>query len=284
MEIIALQDIKKNMSGLLIDLKDQYGPTTVSFLLRTKQSTLSRIIDEKEYPIDDISGLGKSGNFNLGTVFYFGVDSECVIRFINNEKEIFPSRYKKAAFTKRRVTQNLLKALEKIYGPQMVQSALSTMQTTPDTFADHNLEQTISTIFNSDLLAFLEQEQCIKDMAGLGAVAAHEYAGSPFGDSFLQMSYKDIFAKLGEEIFNHVEKSHRYRITKLTSSCAIIEKTLSEEMKEILKVTSYSNYQMSQYIGGCAAGIPMLAGKRPASIQVTKFAGAGALCEYTLEF
>ncbi len=276
--------ITKNISTIFKRLSDDYSARQLKSMFGITNTEFENLIKGKDSSIDRLASIGRSANFSLITVLYGEIDPNCVIDKIKGRKNIIPQKYMKGAYTTRRVTRNILIACQQAFGTEVVEHMLLSLQTTPDNFTENKLDEFISTTFNADLLSILAKNKLPISPQLIGQIALNHMNGSEFHNSLKGLSVDDTYMKSIEEIIAHVEKSHEYRIQKITHDRIVIEKRLTNLMKDEIGCKIYSNNQICKYSIGMFESMATLSGNSMLYGREGKCIFRGDdCCEYILE-
>ena len=242
----------KNIKQLFSFLKDQFADDVLIANFNITKRAFKRALNKGVLDTESLKHIGDFCGISMCNFFEGNIDLNCVGSKLRGE-EYTASRYLVNNYSSRRVAHNILNNCPK----PVVSDALNYLQIKKSFFFNENIDKKISTVMNSDLLFYLHRYHGYSNyhMKKLGMLSGFYNIGRPFGNAFNNLSIKESYEKVVEEISRHFETSFLYEIVSIKSRKAIIRKHLTEKMKNGLKQDIYSNSYICKYVEGSLSAV-----------------------------
>jgi hypothetical protein len=195
-------------------------------------------------------------------------------------------RYSKGAFSKRRVSINLLGSIEEFLGWRVKMAALRRLQVSEAAFRDP--DQLISIHFNTDLLDYVHRNGCTDEqLFAMGAFSVISYSNSPVGKALSSLSdVPQMFELMIEELLpKFIEKNSIYRIHTLDSGRCVFDVFTNTDVLDALGERKVGSHAICQSKAGVTAAIPAYSGLPFAAVEEILCVHHGdAFCRFEVDF
>ena len=235
---------------LIVDI----GITELSDRIEVPKWTILKTIrSDNNLNIVELSNIMDKCNFSADLFYSKKINFDCVRKYLLGQKDIIPKEYEKNAFTSRAIILSIINCV-----PQHIKNLIyKRFQISDDFFDPINLSKKVCTKLTYDLLRFMAQNCNVDVHFDIGRQTYKYHLNSEFGLAFKGLSAKLAYEKLGDEVAKILEKSHIYKLVKLTSNKAVLRKTLNEELEDSIKVDEYTTNDVCEHISAFAASIPI---------------------------
>ncbi len=260
----------KSLKALFSFLTENMSLDEVQNLYHLTKSDMNSIIRSDSVAFDKALDIARISGFTLDKMMKEGVDHQAVLdKFQGNS--FIPQKYFKIAYTRKRISFMIFKAIEGIYGKTFLTALMRYMQI-DERFLKTNENDFVSTNFNADiyktLIKYFKFSQ--QDIMNLGLSINLHDENNPFVKAFDGLSVVHSYSKFVEEIYAKLENSHQYKILKLDRKKIILQKKLSPKLIEENSGKLYGSYATCLYSAGYLGSLYSVKTRKTPKVKINK--------------
>lgn len=234
-----------------------FGKSELSDRLEIPQRRINRIIKGNigKAVFTDLCTIADKCGFETDNIIEEKIDPICAEKFLKGEKAIIPERFLTQAHSYSVTTHSILDSTPKY----IREKAMRYLQLT---YSGLNANGLVTVRLNTELLKYLQKQQAISYVIGQNTYFT--YTDHPFSTAFKDLSVKDCYDKLINEVVKYVTKSSKFKLVKLNSEEAVFNSYLNQELDP------ESAHDLSTYELGFGSIIPVFSRGKIIEGKLTK--------------
>lgn len=253
---------------LTLDIPNQ---EFADILCVTEENLDSALNGGVELPFDALANITDIFNLCPDTFVFKNVDYVALAEHYRGNSDYIPEKYSVAAFSHRRTGYNILREVEKTYGPIIVDRILRALQVTK--YGLLNVDANINIRFGMDvfkqLSRFIKVDENVFFKFGTSSVIANK-ATSLGNELSLLANPSEVYERMIEELVSFYEKNCSYRLLNLGDTTCRVESKQNEDVASALKVRRLGNPSVCAYKSGILAATPAYIGLPSGSVKEAK--------------
>lgn len=271
------------ISELFNQLSEHYADSVLADLVKCDKRFISKMRKDQKVPVIEALKLLSSLGVTYESIMDGNVNISCIIKRLSGKEYIHP-KYMVGRLSNSHNASGLISLIEALTDSQTADEILNSVQTSRSILSGSAFH--VSPNLASDIIEHIVQRFSWMSHETLGRLMFMNSKTTEFHQTFVGMSPREAYEKLIDEVFFHIEASHKYRIEKLDNDGVTIRKYPVPELQDITGAKVYWNPSITNYQAGFVAAIPAIGNLGSAAI-VTSINYASKdreFCELRLAF